>query len=82
MGSASEFALMCESFPRRIRATGISIAYALAVTIFGGTAQLVATWLVRVTGNKLAPAAYVAVCVVLSLVAVSMLRDTAKRAEA
>ncbi|WP_414448923.1 MFS transporter [Burkholderia sp. 22PA0099] len=81
MGSASEFALMCESFPRRIRATGISIAYALAVTIFGGTAQLVATWLVRVTGNKLAPAAYVAVCVVLSLVAVSMLRDTAKRAE-
>ncbi len=78
MGSASEFALMCESFPRRIRATGISIAYALAVTIFGGTAQLVATWLVRVTGNKLAPAGYVAVCVVLSLVAVSMLRDTAK----
>lgn len=82
MGSASEFALMCESFPRRIRATGISIAYALAVTIFGGTAQLVATWLVRVTGNKLAPAAYVAVCVLLSLVAVSRLRDTAKRADA
>ncbi|MBU9172026.1 MFS transporter [Burkholderia gladioli] len=78
MGSASEFALMCESFPRRIRATGISIAYALAVTIFGGTAQLVATWLVRVTGNRLAPAWYVAVCVLLSLVAVSLLRETAK----
>lgn len=77
MGSASEFALMCESFPRRVRATGISIAYALAVTLFGGTAQLVATWLVRVTGSTLAPAAYVAACVIVSLVAVGMLRETA-----
>ncbi|AVR29407.1 MFS transporter [Burkholderia thailandensis] len=80
MGSASEFALMCESFPRRVRATGISIAYALAVTLFGGTAQLVATWLVRVTGSKLAPAAYVAACVIVSLVAVGMLRETAAEA--
>ncbi|WDD91286.1 MFS transporter [Burkholderia sp. FERM BP-3421] len=77
MGSASEFALMCESFPRRVRATGISIAYALSVTLFGGTAQLVATWLVRITGSKLAPAGYVAACVVASLVAVGMLRETA-----
>lgn len=80
MGSASEFALMCESFPRRVRATGISIAYALAVCVFGGTAQLVATWLIRVTGSKLAPAGYVALCVLASLVAVSLLRETAKEA--
>ncbi|MGU7770163.1 MFS transporter [Burkholderia sp. MR1-5-21] len=78
MGSASEFALMCESFPRHVRATGISIAYALAVTIFGGTSQLVATWLVQATGSKLAPAGYVAVCVLVSLAAVSMLRETAR----
>ncbi|CAB3788930.1 MFS transporter [Paraburkholderia fynbosensis] len=77
MGSASEFALMCESFPRRVRATGISIAYAVSVCVFGGTAQLVATWLIRVTGSKLAPAGYVAACVAVSLVAVSMLRETA-----
>jgi MHS family proline/betaine transporter-like MFS transporter len=60
-----------------VRATGISIAYALSVTLFGGTAQLVATWLVRITGSKLAPAGYVAACVVASLVAVGMLRETA-----
>ncbi len=80
MGSASEFALMCESFPRRVRATGISIAYALAVCVFGGTAQRVATWLIRVTGSKLAPAGYVTLCVLASLVAVSLLRETAKGA--
>ncbi|ALV58179.1 MFS transporter [Burkholderia cenocepacia] len=78
LGSASEMALMCESLPRHVRATGISIAYALAVTIFGGTAQLIATWLVKTTGSKLAPAGYVAACVVLSLVAVAMLRETAR----
>jgi MFS transporter, MHS family, proline/betaine transporter len=33
MGPASEFALMCESFPRRVRATGISIAYAVSVCV-------------------------------------------------
>ncbi len=80
IGSASEFALMCESFPRRVRATGISIAYALSVTLFGGTAQLVATWLVRTTGSKLAPAGYVAACVLVSLAAVGMLRETAGEA--
>lgn len=79
MGSASEFALMCESFPRRMRATGISIAYALSVCVFGGTAQFVATWLIRLTGSKLAPAGYVATCVVVSLIAVSMLRETANK---
>ncbi|SMG57983.1 MFS transporter [Paraburkholderia susongensis] len=79
MGSASEFALMCESFPRRVRATGISIAYALSVCVFGGTAQLVATWLVRQTGSKLAPAGYVAACVVVSMIAVSLLRETANK---
>lgn len=78
LGSASEMALTCESLPRHVRATGISIAYAMAVTIFGGTAQLVATWLVKTTGSKLAPAGYVAACVVLSLIAVAMLRETAR----
>jgi MFS transporter, MHS family, proline/betaine transporter len=59
-------------------ATGISIAYAVSVCVFGGTAQLIATWLIRVTGNKRAPAAYVA-CVIVSLVAVSLLRETAEQ---
>jgi MHS family proline/betaine transporter-like MFS transporter len=79
MGSASEFALMCESFPRRVRATGISIAYALSVCVFGGTAQLVAAWLVRFTGSNLALAGYVVACIVVSLIAVSRLRETGKQ---
>jgi MHS family proline/betaine transporter-like MFS transporter len=79
MGSASEFALMCESFARGVRATGISIAYASNACVFGETAQVVATWLIRLTGGKLAPGSYVAACVVLSLIAVSK-KETANKA--
>nr|WP_086386705.1 MFS transporter [Caballeronia sordidicola] len=77
MGSATEFALMSESFPRRIRVTGISIAYALAVTLFGGTAQLVVTALIRMTGSNLAPAGYVSASLLISLIAVTKLKETA-----
>ena len=36
-------------------------------------------WLIKLTGSKLAPAGYVAACVVVSLIAVSMLRETANK---
>jgi len=80
MGSATEFALMSELFPRRVRVTGISVSYALAVTIFGGTAQFVVTALIRLTGNNLAPAFYVAVCLMISLIAVAKAKETARAA--
>jgi len=46
-------------FPANVRSTGISIAYNFAVTIFGGFASFIATWLIGVTGNALAPVGYV-----------------------
>lgn len=46
-------------FPSEIRSTGISIAYNFAVTVFGGFAPFIATWLIGSTGNPLSPAWYV-----------------------
>ena len=46
-------------FPADIRSTGISIAYNFAVTLFGGFASFIATWLIGVTGSTLAPVWYV-----------------------
>jgi MHS family alpha-ketoglutarate permease-like MFS transporter len=40
----------CEQFPPEVRSTGIGVPYAVATAIFGGTAPLIATWLV---GNHL-----------------------------
>jgi MFS family permease len=50
---------IAEQFPTGIRSTGIAVAYNLAVMLFGGFAQFIATWLIRETGSALAPAYYV-----------------------
>ena len=60
---------MAELFPEKIISTGISLSYNLAVTIVGGFAAMIITWLVAVTGNNLAPAFYVMAAAAVSLTA-------------
>ena len=79
MGSAPAYALMPENFPKRVRAGYLASAYAVAVSVFGGTAQLVVAWLIKVTGNTMAPAWYMIACVIISLCAVTMLEETGGR---
>jgi MHS family alpha-ketoglutarate permease-like MFS transporter len=38
-------ATLCELFPTKVRTSGISLPYAICAVIFGGTAPLIATWL-------------------------------------
>lgn len=67
---------MCEIFPNAVRSAGMSVAYAVVVTLFGGTTQFVIAWLIKATGDPLAPAYYwIAFCVV-SLVAIVRLPET------
>jgi MHS family proline/betaine transporter-like MFS transporter len=54
------FTTMPELFPTSFRATGHAIAYQLGTVIFGGTAPLMAAWLVSIYG-PLAPAGYIIV---------------------
>ncbi|MFM0356122.1 MFS transporter [Paraburkholderia nemoris] len=79
MGSAPAYALMPENFPKHVRAGYLASAYAVAVSVFGGTAQLVVAWLIKVTGNTMAPAWYMIACVIISLGAVTMLEETGGR---
>ncbi|MDE1182184.1 MFS transporter [Paraburkholderia sp.] len=79
MGSAPAYAMMPENFPKHVRAGYLASAYAVAVSVFGGTAQLVVAWLIRVTGNTMAPAWYMIGCVIVSLIAVTMLEETGGR---
>lgn len=76
MGSTPAYALMPENFPKKVRATYLASAYAVSVALFGGTAQLVSSWLIQKTGNTMAPAWYMIASVTLSLIAVSLLRET------
>jgi len=49
---------MAELFPARLRYSAMAIGYNITLAIFGGTAPLVATWLIKTTGSLAAPAWY------------------------
>jgi MHS family proline/betaine transporter-like MFS transporter len=65
-------ALLADLFPTHMRATGMSISYALAVSIFGGFAPLINSLLIDLTGDKIAPAYYLVVAALISLAALSV----------
>jgi len=52
------------------------------VTIFGATTQIVIAWLIRVTGSPLAPAVYMIATSVISILAMTMMRETGDRPRA
>ena len=62
-------AALSSLFPTRVRASGMSISYNLAVTFFGGFAPAVLTWLTETTGTRFAPAFYVMIASAAALVA-------------
>jgi MFS family permease len=49
-----------ESLPSNVRSAGLSIVYAFSVSIFGGSTNYVVNKLIAVSGDKLAPAYYLA----------------------
>lgn len=61
-------AIMSSMFPARIRSTGLSLGYNIGVTVFGGFAPFILTWLIGSTGSLLVPGYYlVAIAVVASV---------------
>jgi MHS family proline/betaine transporter-like MFS transporter len=68
-------ALLSETFPTRTRYTASAITYNMAYTLFGGTAPLMATWLISTTGSNLSPAFYLIVVALLALAGGFGLRD-------
>jgi MHS family proline/betaine transporter-like MFS transporter len=61
--------LLSEMFPVQTRTTGMSLAYNIAVTIFGGFGPFIIQWLISSTGSKAAPSYYMIFAAVVSLVA-------------
>lgn len=69
--------LCAEIFPSRIRATGLSISYGFTVMIFGGFAQFFVTLLLKWTDNPLSPSFYVIGTVLVSMLVLLMVKETA-----
>jgi MHS family alpha-ketoglutarate permease-like MFS transporter len=64
-----------ELFPAHIRALGVALPYALANTLFGGTAEFVALWFKK-GGMENVFYIYVSVMIAISLVIYIRMRDT------
>ncbi|MCA1455930.1 MFS transporter [Bradyrhizobium sp. BRP22] len=59
VGGAAPVFLVLNAFPAAVRSTGFSISMALATTLFGGTAQIVFTWIIASTGDRLSFVYYI-----------------------
>jgi MHS family citrate/tricarballylate:H+ symporter-like MFS transporter len=77
--AAAVVAGVTESMPVSLRAGGLGIVYALAISGFGGTAQFVVTWLIAETGSPLAPAWYMTAAVLLGLLGMVAMPETAPK---
>jgi MHS family alpha-ketoglutarate permease-like MFS transporter len=64
-----------ELFPAQIRALGVGLPYALTVSIFGGTAELIALWF-KQAGMESGYYWYVTACIGCSLLVYVFMKDT------
>ncbi|SDO94775.1 Predicted arabinose efflux permease, MFS family [Microbacterium sp. ru370.1] len=68
-------ALYAEMFPANVRYSGVSIGYALGAILGGAFAPMIAEALLRSTGASWTIGAYIAVAALVSLVAVSLIKE-------
>ncbi|HEY8966435.1 MAG TPA: MFS transporter [Candidatus Methylacidiphilales bacterium] len=66
-----------ELFPTEVRATGVAVPYAVAVSLFGGTAESIALWFKQI-GHEHYFYYYVSGCIFISLMVYVLMRDTRK----
>jgi len=74
-GSSAAILLFMQALPARVRAGALSLVYALAIAIFGGTTQLMEKLLIGWTGNPVAPGWYMVVAVAAGLVGALVIRE-------
>lgn len=69
-------AAFAELFPTRVRYSGISVPYNIAVAVFGGTAPFVAAYLLSVTKTNLILVIYIVIAEAITLATFITARET------
>jgi len=77
LATAPIITTITEQVPRHVRSGLVATIYAFAVAIFGGSTQFVETWLIHVSGSAMAPAFYWLGAILVGLLAVSLVRESA-----
>jgi MFS transporter, MHS family, proline/betaine transporter len=73
-------AIMSAMFPAQIRTTGLSLGYNIGVTVFGGFAPFILTWLIGSTGSLLVPGYYLVAIAVIAAVSLAVSRKVYRQA--
>jgi MHS family proline/betaine transporter-like MFS transporter len=72
-------ALMAETVEGSVRVSAVAIPFNLGMGVVGGLAPLVATWLIAITGEAIAPAFFVIAAALVSFIATRFLHETLGR---
>lgn len=72
------YTLLPELFPTRVRYTGVSIGFNIGGVLGSGLVSVIATALVTLTGNTLAPAFYLIFAALVGLAFVAITRETSR----
>lgn len=67
LGTGGILVLNASLIPAPVRCTGLGFAYNASMGLFGGTTPLIAAWLIKVTDNPLAPAYWLLIAAIVSL---------------
>lgn len=70
-------AVMAEAFPARMRCSAVALAYNVPMAVFGGTAPMVAAYLIDRQHDDFSPAYYLMAAGIVSAVAIASMRETA-----
>lgn len=70
---------LCETFPTDVRYTGFALSFNLANALFGGTAAMISTALIDITGNTLSPAWYMVCISAIALVAMLLTHENSNK---
>lgn len=71
-------AVFVSLYPADVRCSVLSVGYNIAIALFGGTAPLVATYLVRATGWPAAPGIYLAATALICLALVPLVPEASQ----
>lgn len=77
---AGTYSTMPEFFPVHIRHTGVAFGHSVGAVIGGGAGPYLATWLIGVTGNQLAPAYILCAAGLLGLIVISTVNPNTRAA--
>jgi MFS family permease len=75
--SGATYAAISESIPQEVRSRTFALVYSIPVAVFGGSTQLVVTWLLHVTQTPMAIAWYLTVVTLIGAAAMWAMRESA-----